>query len=59
MRERLDLIDREHTLSARKQCEILAVHRSSLYYNPQGEKKDNLEIMRIPLKALFVCRTCC
>jgi putative transposase len=47
MRERLDLIDREHTLSARKQCEILAVHRSSLYYNPQGEKKDNLEIMRI------------
>jgi putative transposase len=47
MRERLDLIDREHTLSARKQCEILAVHRSSLYYNPQGEKEDNLEIMRI------------
>ena len=47
MKERLDLIDREHTLSARKQCEILSVHRSGLYYNPQGEKKENLEIMRI------------
>src|SRR5665811_927062 len=47
MKERLDLIDREHTLSARKQCEILAVHRSSLYYNPQGEKRNNLEIMRM------------
>jgi putative transposase len=47
MRERLDLIDREHVLSTRKQCEILSVHRSGLYYNPRGEKKDNLEIMRL------------
>jgi putative transposase len=47
MKERLYLIDIEHTLSARKQCEILAVHRSGLYYKPKGEKKDNLEIMRM------------
>ena len=47
MRERLDFIDSEHVLSTRKQCEILSVHRSGLYYKPQGEKKDNLEIMRI------------
>src|SRR5664279_4323228 len=47
MRERLDLIDSEYILSTRKQCKILVVHRSSLYYKPQGEKKDNLEIMRI------------
>ncbi len=47
MKERLDLIDREHVLSTRKQCEILSVHRSGLYYKPQGERKDNLEIMRI------------
>jgi putative transposase len=46
VRERLDLIDSEHVLSTRKQCEILDVHRSGLYYKPQGEKKDNLEIMR-------------
>ena len=47
MKERLNLIDSEHVLSIRKQCGILAVHRSGLYYNPQGEKRDNLEIMRI------------
>ena len=52
MRERLDIIDSEHVLSIRKQCEILSVHRSGLYYNPQGEKRDNLEIMRI-IRALF------
>jgi len=46
VKERLDLIDREHVLSTRKQCEILSVHRSGLYYYPQGEKKENLEIMR-------------
>jgi putative transposase len=47
VRERLDLIDSEHVLSTRKQCEILSVHRSGLYYKPQGEKVGNLEIMRI------------
>jgi putative transposase len=46
VKERLDLIDSEHVLSTRKQCEILSVHRSGLYYNPKGEKKENLEIMR-------------
>jgi putative transposase len=47
VKERLDLINSEHVLSTRKQCEILSVHRSGLYYNPQGEKNENLEIMRI------------
>ena len=47
MRERLNLVDNEHILSTRKQCEILSVHRSGLYYKPQGEKEGNLEIMRI------------
>jgi putative transposase len=46
VKERLDLIDNEHVLSTRKQCEIFSVHRSGLYYKPQGEKKENLEIMR-------------
>lgn len=47
MKERIDLIDKQHVLSTRKQCEILSVHRIGLYYNPKGERKDNLEIMRI------------
>jgi len=47
LKERIDLIDKQHVLSTRKQCEILSVHRSGLYYNPKGERKDNLEIMRI------------
>ncbi|NLH33971.1 MAG: IS3 family transposase, partial [Lentimicrobium sp.] len=47
MRERLNIVDSEHVLSIRRQCELLSVHRSGLYYKPQGEKKDNLEIMRI------------
>jgi putative transposase len=47
MKERRDLIDNEHILSCRKQCGMLAVHRSGLYYKPKGEKQENLEIMRI------------
>lgn len=46
MSERIELIDSKHVLSVRKQCEVLSVHRSGLYYKPQNEKKENLEIMR-------------
>jgi putative transposase len=42
-----ELIDTEHKLSVRRQCELLTIHRSGLYYNPCGEKPENLEIMRI------------
>jgi len=41
------LIDAEHKLSVRRQCELLTIHRSGLYYKPCGEKPENLEIMRI------------
>jgi len=34
-------------LSIRKQCAILNVSRSHLYYKPTGEKKENLEIMQL------------
>lgn len=47
MRQRIQLIDRQHSLSIRKQCQVLSVNRSSLYYAPLGEKQENLEIMRI------------
>lgn len=47
MKERRELIDNEHVLSTRKQCDILSIHRSGLYYGSLGEKQENLEIMRI------------
>ncbi len=47
MNQRRELVDNQHILSTRRQCDILSVHRSGLYYKPQGEKQENLEIMRI------------
>ncbi len=47
MSQRRDLIDNQHDLSVRNQCELLSIHRSGLYYAPKGEKPENLEIMRI------------
>ena len=41
------LIDRKHALSVRRQCEILEINRSGLYYEPKGEPQENLEIMEI------------
>lgn len=34
-------------MSIRKQCELLSVNRSNIYYTPVGESSENLEIMRI------------
>lgn len=34
-------------LSLSSQCELLEIHRSSLYYTPVSESAENLEIMRI------------
>ena len=47
MSQRRDLVDNPYDLSIRKQCEILSIHKSGLYYAPKGEKPENLEIMRI------------
>jgi putative transposase len=41
------LIDPEHeTLSIRRQCELLELPRSTLYYRPATETAENLELMR-------------
>ena len=41
-------IDRDHeALSVRRQCEILGVHRSQLYYEPRPESEENPELMRL------------
>lgn len=34
-------------MSIRKQCTLLTVNRSSLYYRPKGELPENLKIMQI------------
>lgn len=47
MSQRRDLIDNQHELSIRRQCDLLTLHRSGLYYKPRGEKPENLEIMRL------------
>jgi putative transposase len=34
-------------LSIRRQCELLGVNRTSLYYHPGGESEENLRLMRL------------
>jgi putative transposase len=41
-------VDREHAdISIRRQCELLGVNRSGLYYEPAGESDENLALMRL------------
>lgn len=48
MSERRSLVSsRQKRMSIRKQCQLLSVNRSSLYYRPKEEKPENLKIMRI------------
>ena len=45
--ERLKMIEREHqSLSVSRQCRLLAVSRSTLYYRPLGESAETLALMR-------------
>ncbi len=42
------LVDRSHgEISIRRQCELLGVNRSGLYYQPLGENQENLQLMRL------------
>lgn len=41
-------MERDHAeISVRRQCELLGVHRSGLYYEPVGESSENLWLMRL------------
>lgn len=41
-------MDAEHpAISVRRQCELLGLNRSSLYYEPRGESEGNLRLMRL------------
>ena len=42
------LIEEDHAqLSVRRQCALLGLSRSSLYYRPQAERPDNVQLMRL------------
>lgn len=56
--EREAIIDGgDERMSIRKQCELLGITRSSLYYEPQPEKPYNLELMRL-IDEEFTRRPC-
>jgi putative transposase len=45
--ERKEMVDRDHPgLSIQRQCKVLKIHRSGLYYKPTEESPENLAIMR-------------
>ena len=42
------MVERGHAeISVRRQCELLGVNRSGLYYEPVGESEENLALMRL------------
>jgi putative transposase len=41
------MIETDGKLSQRRQCELLSIHRSGLYYKPAGESMLNMHLMRI------------
>ena len=42
------MVSKDHPkLSIERQCKFLKLHRSGLYYKPQGESRLNLELMRL------------
>ncbi|MEP3124050.1 MAG: IS3 family transposase [Tateyamaria sp.] len=44
---RQKMVSAEHSLSQRRQCALLRLSRSSLYYQPVGESAANLMLMKI------------
>lgn len=47
MKELMCYISDNEPLSVRKQCELLDVSRSNVYYKEAGESEENLQIMRL------------
>lgn len=46
-KQRRGHIDKAGKLSVVRQCELLDIHRSGVYYEPKGETQLNLELMRL------------
>jgi putative transposase len=47
LNERKLMVENRADLSQEKQCKLLTIHRSGLYYNSLGESEENLKIMRL------------
>lgn len=45
--QRREYVDKAHELSVVRQCALLDIHRSGLYYGPKGERQQNLKLMRL------------
>ena len=41
------MVVRDRRLSIRRQCALLSLHRSTVYYQPQPAPRDDLELMRL------------
>jgi len=41
------MVSKDHNLSVRRQCGLLLLARSNLYYHPKGESAENLRFMEI------------
>ena len=46
IKQRRELVDRNSKLSVTRQCELLEIHRSGVYYRPKQETDLNLALMR-------------
>jgi len=44
--QRRNMVDRGMHISMSRQCELLCIHRSGLYYRPLAESEENLLLMR-------------
>lgn len=44
---RQKMVSEDHKLSVRRQCSLLSLTRSNLYYEPKGESAENLRCMAI------------
>lgn len=47
LKERRKMVEKSTDLSQEKQCDLLSIHRSGLYYKPLEESEENLKIMRL------------
>ena len=41
------MVGKDHKLSVRRQCKLLTLTRSNLYYQPKGESAENLRFMEL------------
>lgn len=41
------MVRRDRGLNVRRQCKLLSLTRSGLYYSPKGESTENLRFMTI------------